>query len=105
MRTLDEVIIGIKEQMGLGDPILIDALHYLEEYKERETKIIDRFIELHQEGIRKLINTEAIIAVIDTADDRYKSAILIPGSTIPRGFDETYDEIKSLMESMSNRSI
>ena len=34
MKTLDEVIIGIKEQMGLGDPILIDALHYLKEYKD-----------------------------------------------------------------------
>ena len=34
MKTLDEVIIGIKEQMGLGDPILIDALHYLKEYQE-----------------------------------------------------------------------
>lgn len=33
MKTLDEVIIGIKEQMGLGDPILIDALHYLKEYQ------------------------------------------------------------------------
>lgn len=32
--TLDEVIIGIKEQMGLGDPILIDALHYLKEYQD-----------------------------------------------------------------------
>jgi len=31
--TLDEVIIGIKEQMGLGDPILIDALQYLKEYR------------------------------------------------------------------------
>lgn len=34
MKTLDEVIIGIKEQMGLGDPILIDALQYLKQYKE-----------------------------------------------------------------------
>lgn len=61
---------------------------------------MDGFIELHQDGIRKLINTEVITAVIDMADDRYKSAMLIQGSTIPRGFDETYDEIKSLMESM-----
>ena len=36
MMTLDEVIIGIKEQMGLGDPILLDALHYLEEYKNKQ---------------------------------------------------------------------
>lgn len=34
MMTLDEVIIGIKEQMGLGDPILIDALYYLKEYRK-----------------------------------------------------------------------
>lgn len=34
MMTLDEVIIGIKEQMGLGDPILIDALYYLKEYQK-----------------------------------------------------------------------
>lgn len=36
MMTLDEVIIGIKEQIGLGDPILIDALHYLKEYKNKQ---------------------------------------------------------------------
>ena len=36
MMTLDEVIIGIKEQMGLGDPILIDALHYLKDMKNLE---------------------------------------------------------------------
>lgn len=35
MMTLDEVIIGIKEQMGLGDPILIDALHYLKILKAK----------------------------------------------------------------------
>ena len=35
MKTLDEVIIGIKEQMGLGDPILIDALHYLKILKAK----------------------------------------------------------------------
>ena len=34
MNTLNEVIIGIKEQMGLGDPILIDALQYLQEYRK-----------------------------------------------------------------------
>ena len=37
MMTLDEVIIGIKEQMGLGDPILIDALHYLKAYQWQMT--------------------------------------------------------------------
>lgn len=37
MKTLDEVIIGIKEQMGLGDPILIDALHYLREYRKLDS--------------------------------------------------------------------
>lgn len=66
---------------------------------------MDGFIELHQEGNRKLINTEAIIAVIDMVDDRYKSVILISGSSIPRGFDETYDEIKSLIESMNEGNI
>ena len=66
---------------------------------------MDGFIELHQEGNRKLINTEAIIAVIDMVDDRYKSVILIAGSSIPRGFDETYDEIKSLIESMNEGNI
>ena len=35
--TLDEVIIGIKEQMGLGDPILNNALHYLKEYQWQMT--------------------------------------------------------------------
>lgn len=35
MNTLDEVIIGIREQIGLGDPILIDALYYLKAYKEK----------------------------------------------------------------------
>ena len=39
MKTLDEVIIGIKEQMGLGDPILIDALHYLKEYQDMIKKL------------------------------------------------------------------
>lgn len=34
MLTLDEVIIGIREQIGLGDPILIDALYYLKEYRQ-----------------------------------------------------------------------
>lgn len=33
MKTLDEVIIGIREQMGFGDPILVDALHYLKEFQ------------------------------------------------------------------------
>ena len=33
MKTLDEVIEGIRDQIGLGDPVLIDALHYLKEYK------------------------------------------------------------------------
>ena len=33
MNTLDEVIIGIREQMGFGDPILVDALHYLKEFQ------------------------------------------------------------------------
>ena len=33
MRTLDEVIAEIRDQMGLGDPVLYDALHYLKEYK------------------------------------------------------------------------
>lgn len=42
MKTLDEVIIGIKEQMGLGDPILIDALHYLNEYRMEQKILSDR---------------------------------------------------------------
>lgn len=33
MKTLDEVITGIREEMGLGDPVLADALHYLKEYR------------------------------------------------------------------------
>ncbi|MBP5295399.1 MAG: hypothetical protein J6Y95_06740 [Lachnospiraceae bacterium] len=33
MMTLDEVITGIREEMGLGDPVLADALHYLKEYR------------------------------------------------------------------------
>lgn len=36
MKTLDEVIIGIREQMGFGDPVLIDALHYLKEYRQQK---------------------------------------------------------------------
>ena len=108
MKTLDEVINelhywdtcdGFPESF-YDFEVTRDALHYLKEYKEGGTRIMDGFIELHQNGNRKLINTKVIIAVIDIADDRYKSAILIQGSTIPRGFDETYDEIKSLMESM-----
>lgn len=40
MMTLDEVIIGIKEQMGLGDSVLIDALYYLKELQElKNTRI------------------------------------------------------------------
>lgn len=66
---------------------------------------MDGFIELHQNGIRKLINRKFITAVIDMADDEYKSMMLIQGSFIPRGFDETYDEIKSLIESMNERNI
>ena len=31
--TLDEVITGIREEMGLGDPVLADALHYLKEFR------------------------------------------------------------------------
>lgn len=111
MKTLDEVIKAL-EMCTADDAIesegaylTKDVLSYLKEYKERKTRIIDGFIELHQGGDRKLINRKVITAVIDMADDRYKSMMLIQGSCIPHGFDETYDEIKSLMESMSNRSI
>lgn len=34
MKTLDEVIEGIRDQIGLGDPVLIDALHYLKHLQE-----------------------------------------------------------------------
>lgn len=116
MKTLDEVIKALEwctepdQSVCSACPYADDdkcyekdALHYLKEYKERGTRIMDGFIELHQDGVRMLINTEVITAVIDMADDRYKSAMLIQGSSIPRGFDETYDEIKSLMESMSDK--
>ena len=46
MKTLDEVIIGIKEQMGLGDPILIDALHYLNTIETTENLYHDAVNEL-----------------------------------------------------------
>ena len=43
MKTIDEVIEGIRDQIGLGDPVLIEALHYLREYldyqKQAETVI------------------------------------------------------------------
>ena len=52
MKTLDEVIEGIRDQIGLGDPVLIDALHYLKEYRsilvqaaERcHKRVMDEFI-------------------------------------------------------------
>jgi len=50
MMTLDEVIIGIKEQMGLGDPILIDALHYLKEYSSKQDTITEQLAELEQKN-------------------------------------------------------
>lgn len=34
MKMLDEVIEGLMDQMGLGDTIIADALHYLKEYHD-----------------------------------------------------------------------
>lgn len=56
-----------------------------------------KFIELHQRGGRKLLNVDKLVAVVDTSDDLYESAALLLGSTTPRGFDESYDEIKQLI--------
>lgn len=56
-----------------------------------------KFIELHQSGGRKLLNVDKLVAVVDTSDNLYESAVLLLGSTIPRGFDESYDEIKQLI--------
>ena len=33
MKTLDEVIEELRYQMGLGDPVLVDALHFLKELR------------------------------------------------------------------------
>lgn len=56
-----------------------------------------KFIELHQRGERKLLNVDKLVAVVDISDDLYESAVLLLGSTTPRGFDESYDEIKQLI--------
>lgn len=32
MKTIDEVIDGLRDRIGLGDPVLVDAIHYLKEY-------------------------------------------------------------------------
>lgn len=56
-----------------------------------------KFIELHQRGGRKLLNVDKLVAVVDTSDNLYESAVLLLGSTTPRGFDESYDEIKQLI--------
>ena len=34
MKMLDEVIEELRDQMGLGDPVIADALYYLKEYCE-----------------------------------------------------------------------
>ena len=39
MRTLEKVVEGLRDQMGLGDPVLADALHYLKEYQEKTDEI------------------------------------------------------------------
>ena len=33
MKTVDEVIDGLRDRIGFGDPVLVDAIHYLEEYR------------------------------------------------------------------------
>ena len=38
MKTVDEVIDGLRDRIGFGDPVLVDAIHYLEEY--RSDKVI-----------------------------------------------------------------
>ena len=35
MKTLDEVIDGLRDRMGFGDPVLVDAIHYLKEYRDK----------------------------------------------------------------------
>ena len=39
MRKLNEVIEGIMDRIGFGDPLLSDALHYLKEYQEKTDEI------------------------------------------------------------------
>lgn len=56
-----------------------------------------KFIEVHQNGKRKSVNVEGIIALIDFTDGKYKSACLLAGSMIPKGFDESYDDLKALL--------
>lgn len=39
MKTLDEVIDDLRDRMGFGDPVLVDAIHYLKEYRTHKEDI------------------------------------------------------------------
>jgi hypothetical protein len=59
MMTLDEVIIGIKEQMGLGDPVLIDALHYLKAFRDAKDAL-EREKDRYAEAVKNCERAENI---------------------------------------------
>lgn len=57
------------------------------------------FIEVHQDDMDVSLNVDAIIFLANAKDCKYNCAVKIAGMNSAIGIDESYDELKKLIES------